>query len=169
MGHALMENRHGLIVGAVATLSSGHAGRLAALHLIEPHAGRAQRLTVGADKGFDAEDFVAELRESNVTAHVARNDNGRHSAINGRTTRHPGYAVSLSHPQAHRGGVRLGQNGGRAAQGAPSRTAQDRLAVHLRHGRLQLGPAAQAARSGGVTPGLRPEPQKWSRVLRPRA
>jgi transposase len=95
MGHALMENRHGLIVGAVATRASGHAERLAALHLIEPHAGRAQRVTVGADKGFDAQDFVDDLRESNVTPHVARNVSGRHSAIDGRTTRHPGYAVSL--------------------------------------------------------------------------
>jgi transposase len=95
MGHALMENRHGLIVGATATRASGHAERLAALHLIEPYAGRAQRVTVGADKGFDAQDFVAELREVNAIPHVARNDNGRRSAIDGRTTRHPGYAVSL--------------------------------------------------------------------------
>jgi transposase len=95
MGHALMENRHGLIVGAVATRASGRAQRLAALHLIEPHAGRAQRVTVGADKGFDAQDFVDDLRESNVTPHVARNDTSRRSAIDGRTTRHPGYAASL--------------------------------------------------------------------------
>jgi transposase len=95
MGHALMENRHGLIVGAVATRASGHAERLAALHLIEPHAGRAQRVTFGADKAFDTEDFVDDLRESNVTPHVARNDTSRRSAIDGRTTRHPGDAVSL--------------------------------------------------------------------------
>ena len=58
MGHALMENRHGLIVGAVATRASGHAERLAAQHLIEPHAERARRITVGADKGFDTQDFA---------------------------------------------------------------------------------------------------------------
>ncbi len=95
MGHALMENRHGLIVGAVATRASGHAERLAAQHLIEPHADHAQRITLGADKGFDTQDFVAEMREINVTPHVAQNDHGRRSAIDGRTTRHPGYAVSL--------------------------------------------------------------------------
>jgi transposase len=95
MGHALMENRNGLIVGAVATRASGHAERLAAQHLIEPHAADAQRVTLGGDKGFDTQDFVAEMREINVTPHVARNDNGRRSAIDGRTTRHPGYAVSL--------------------------------------------------------------------------
>jgi hypothetical protein len=95
MGHALMENRNGLIVGAVATRASGHAERLAAQHLIEPHADAAQRVTLGGDKGFDTQDFVAEMREINVTPHVAQNDNGRRSAIDGRTTRHPGYAVSL--------------------------------------------------------------------------
>lgn len=95
MGRALMENRHGLIVGATATHASGHAERRAAQHLIEPHADRTQRVTVGGDKGFDTQDFVAEMREINVTPHVAQNDNGRRSAIDGRTTRHPGYAVSL--------------------------------------------------------------------------
>jgi transposase len=95
MGHALMENRHGLIVGAAATRASGHAERLAAQHLIAPHADRARRVTVGGDKGFDTQDFVAEMREINVTPHVAQNNNGRRSAIDGRTTRHPGYAVSL--------------------------------------------------------------------------
>jgi IS5 family transposase len=95
MGHALMENRNGLIIGATATRASGHAERLAAQHLIQPQAERPQRITVGADKGFDTQDFVAEMREINVTPHVAQNDNGRRSAIDGRTTRHPGYAVSL--------------------------------------------------------------------------
>ena len=95
MGHALMENRNGLIIGATATRASGHAERLAAQHLIEPHAERAQRITVAAGKGYDTQDFVAEMREINVTPHVAQNDNGRRSAIDGRTTRHPGYVASL--------------------------------------------------------------------------
>ena len=95
MGHALMENRNGLIVGAVATRASGHAERLAAQHLIEAHAGDGRRVTLGGDRGFDTRDFVAEMRELNVTPHVAQNDRGRRSAIDGRTTHHPGYAVSL--------------------------------------------------------------------------
>jgi transposase len=95
MGHALMENRNGLIVGALATRASGHAERLAALHLMEPHADRPQKVTLAGGKGFDTQDFVAELREINVTPHVAQNTNGRRSAIDGRTTRHPGYAISL--------------------------------------------------------------------------
>jgi transposase len=95
MGHALMENRNGLIVGAIATRASGHAERLAALHLMEPRANRAEKVTLAGDKGFDTQDFVAELREINVTPHVAQNVSGRRSAIDGRTTRHPGYEVSL--------------------------------------------------------------------------
>ncbi len=95
MGHALMENRNGLFVGAVATHAPGHAERLAALHLIEPPVDRPQKVTMVGDKGFDAQDFVAKFREINVTAHVAQNTNGRRSAIDGRTTRHAGYAISL--------------------------------------------------------------------------
>lgn len=95
MRHALMENRNGLIVGATATRASGHAERLAALHLVGPHADRPQSITLGGDKGFDTQDFIAELREINVTPHVAQNTNGRRSTIDGRTTRHPGYDVSL--------------------------------------------------------------------------
>jgi transposase len=95
MGHALMENRNGLIVGAVATRASGHAERLAALALIEPHAECPQSITLGGDKNYDTKDFVMELRERAVTPHVAQNDTNRRSAIDGRTTRHPGYAVSM--------------------------------------------------------------------------
>src|SRR3984957_12510469 len=94
MGHALMENRNGLVVGAVATRASGHAERLAALHLMEPRANRAEKVTLAGDKGFDTQDFVAESREINVTPHVAQNVSGRRSALGGPTTRHHGYEVS---------------------------------------------------------------------------
>jgi transposase len=93
IGHALMENRHGLFVDARLTRVSGHAERLAALEMIEPRADRQKAITLGGDKGFDAADFVMELREINVTPHIARNTT-RRSAIDGRTTRHPGYAAS---------------------------------------------------------------------------
>jgi len=93
IGHALMENRHGLFVDTRLTRVSGHAERLAALDMIEPRADRPEAITLGGDKGFDAADFVMELREINVTPHIARNTT-RRSAIDGRTTRHPGYAVS---------------------------------------------------------------------------
>jgi Transposase DDE domain len=92
MGHALMENRNGLVVEACLTGANGHAGRIAALHRIEPRADRPRPLTLGADKACDAEDFVNALRSMNATPHVAQNVNGR-SSIDGRTTRHAGYAV----------------------------------------------------------------------------
>src|ERR1044072_2887221 len=93
MGHALMENRSGLLVGACLTRADGHAERVAALALIEPHADRPNTITRGADKAFDAQDFVNELRTMKVTPHVAQNTT-RRSAIDRRTTRHPGYAAS---------------------------------------------------------------------------
>ena len=92
MGHALMENHSGLIVDACLTRADGHGERLAALAMIEPRADRPGRITLGADKGYDAEDFVNELRSMNVVPHVAAKT--RNSAIDGRTTRHAGYRAS---------------------------------------------------------------------------
>jgi hypothetical protein len=94
MGHALMEKRDGLIVGACLTTADGHAERIAGLHMIEPRDDRPQAITLGADKAYDAEDFVNELRSMKVTPHVAQNLSGRSSAIDGSTTRHAGYSVS---------------------------------------------------------------------------
>jgi transposase len=93
IGHALMENRSGLLVDTCLTQAGGHAERVAALAMIEPRAERTQGVTLGADRGFDATDFVNELRTLNVRPHVAQNTT-RRSAIDGRTTRHPGYDVS---------------------------------------------------------------------------
>jgi transposase len=93
MGHTLMENRNGLIVQADLTRADGHAERRAALDMIHRHSpGSTRRLTLGADKGYDSADFVAGLRQARVTPHVARKL--RHSAIDARTTRHAGYALS---------------------------------------------------------------------------
>lgn len=77
MGHGLMENRHGLLVDACVTLAD-----------------RPRAITLGADKAYDAADFVNELRSMRVTPHAAQNTNGRRSAVDGRPTRHRGYAVS---------------------------------------------------------------------------
>lgn len=96
MGHALMENRSGLIVQGDLTQADGHAERRAALDMIHRHSpGSTRRLTLGADKGFDAAEFVADLRKACVTPHVAQKT--RHSAIDARTTRHEGYALSIKH------------------------------------------------------------------------
>jgi transposase len=93
-GHALMENRNGLVVEAELTPANGYAERESAEAMIVRHSPGARRLTLGADKGYDASAFVADLRALNVTPHIAQNLNGRRSAIDGRTTRHAGYAVS---------------------------------------------------------------------------
>jgi hypothetical protein len=95
MGHGLMENRHGLLVDAHLTEANGYAERVAALHMIGPFTEGTQAITLGADKAYDTKDFVKDLRSMKVTPHVAQNVNGRRSAIDGRTTRHPGYGVSL--------------------------------------------------------------------------
>jgi transposase len=93
MGHTLMENRNGLVVQAELTHADGHGERKAALEMINRHSpGSTRRLTLGADKGYDSADFVADLRRMVVTPHVAQK--ARHSAIDGRTTQHPGYALS---------------------------------------------------------------------------
>jgi transposase len=92
MGHLLMENRSGLIVDALMSEASGSAEREAALTMLGRLAGR-HRATLGADKGYDAAAFVAAVRGLNLTPHVAQNTT-RRSAIDGRTTHHPGYAVS---------------------------------------------------------------------------
>jgi transposase len=93
MGHALMENRNGFIVETELTHADGTAERSAAVTMIERHSpGSERRLTLGADKGYDASDFIANLRRMCVTPHVAGKAKG--SAIDGRTTRHAGYAVS---------------------------------------------------------------------------
>lgn len=94
-GHALMENRHGLLLDFQVSQASGTAERDAVPVLVDQARERGfQVRTLGADKGYDTQACVAELRERNVTPHVAQNRSGRRSAIDGRTTRHPGYAVS---------------------------------------------------------------------------
>jgi transposase len=92
-GHVLTENRNGLVVGAKLTSASGRAEREAALELVS-ELGGTHRVTLGADKGYDVGSFVEELRELGVTPHVAQNTTNRRSAIDQRTTRHPGYARS---------------------------------------------------------------------------
>ena len=93
MGHALMENRNGLVADARLTLATGTAERDAAVDMVEAIAGN-QRITLGADKGYDAREFIDRLRERNVTPHVAMNETNRRSAIDQRTARHDGYAIS---------------------------------------------------------------------------
>jgi len=97
LGHLLMENRHGLIVDAQATIADGFAERSAAIDMLSSHWRHApnRRRTVGADKGYDAADFVDQVRQLGMTPHVAQHDTRRGgSALDARTARHVGYAKS---------------------------------------------------------------------------
>lgn len=89
-GHVLMENRAGLVVDVIVSKATGTAEREAALEMLDRLPG-TRRITVGADKGYDTQDFVGTCRSMNVTAHVARR---QWSAVDRRTTRHAGYQTS---------------------------------------------------------------------------
>lgn len=99
MGHALMENRNGLVVDASLTHATGTAERAASLTMLDRRTG-ARRITLGADKAYDVKDFVGDLRARKVTPHIAINGavsktgKTRATAIDRRTTRHAGYAIS---------------------------------------------------------------------------
>lgn len=97
LGHLLIENRHGLIADAMATIADGFAEREAATVMMGAQWAQApgRRRTLGADKGYDVADFVGLMRELRTTPHVTQNHTRRGgSAIDGRTTRHVGYAMS---------------------------------------------------------------------------
>lgn len=103
MGHATMENRHGLAVAGMVTLATGTAERRASETMLRAKARETgRRITAGEDKAYDTADHVAKLRAINVTPHVAQNEaitstgKRRRSAIDGRTTRHQGYGMSQS-------------------------------------------------------------------------
>jgi len=95
MGHVLMENRNGLVVKPTVTQANGKAERAAALDMLQAIPGN-RRVTLGGDKNYDVHNFVDTLRNLNVTPHVAQNETNRRSAIDRRTTRHLGYAVSMT-------------------------------------------------------------------------
>ena len=99
LGHALMENRHGLAVDGLVTQATGMAEREATLAMLDRRPGR-RRITLGADKAYDVRQFIGDLRARRVTPHVAidghlsKTGKSRSSAVDARTTHHPGYAVS---------------------------------------------------------------------------
>ncbi|WP_175815946.1 IS5 family transposase [Burkholderia diffusa] len=95
LGHVLTDNRHGLVVNVQASEANGRAERKVATDMLRDVSGSDVRITVGADKAYDTRGFVKACREYNVTPHVARNTKRTGgSAIDGRTTRHLGYALS---------------------------------------------------------------------------
>lgn len=95
-GHALMENRNGLLADVRVMEANGFAEREAAIAMLDDRSTGNSPTTLGADKGYDTKDFVAACRDRGVTPHVAKNEHARRrSSIDGRTTRHPGHGVSL--------------------------------------------------------------------------
>ena len=144
IGHGLMENRHGLLVDACLTLADGHAERVAALHMIEPRADRPTAITLGADKAYDAEDFVNELRSMNVTPHVAQNTSGRSSAYGERpgTAAMPSASASASASRRHSAGSRRSRS--KRSPGSVAVIASDpgdRSAGEIRIARNRVYPA----------------------------
>ena len=93
-GHALMENRNALLVDMMVTEANGYAEREAAVSMLDRSLPRQRRITLGADRGYDARSFVGQLRSRGVTPHVAQ-VTARRPALDARTTRHSGYAVSI--------------------------------------------------------------------------
>jgi transposase len=97
LGHTMVENRNGLIAAAMATQATGTAERDAAILLVTGlRENQKRRITVGADKAYDTQAYVAKMRELKATPHVIPNNTNRRSAIDQRTTRHAGYAISVS-------------------------------------------------------------------------
>jgi IS5 family transposase len=94
LAHLLTENRHGFIVDTAVTDAMGTAERDAALHMLGELPLTTRRVTVGGDKNFDVPAWVEAVRLMGITPHVAQNTSKQRSAIDGRTTLHPGYAVS---------------------------------------------------------------------------
>jgi hypothetical protein len=161
MGHALMENRHGLVVDAAH--ATGTAEREAALLMLDRRK-RRHRITLGADKAYDVEAFVPALRARRVSPHVAINGavsktgKIRKTALDGRTTHHAGYAISL------RCRKRIEEAFGWIKAQAGLRkvklrgASQGRSALHLRDRRRQLRAVAQTDGPDGHLTGTNPPP-----------
>jgi hypothetical protein len=160
-GNVLIENRNGLVVDTELVLCSGTAERDAALEMAGRIAGD-QRVTVGADKGYDTRGFVQEMRDRNVTPHVSQNIN-RSRRQRDRWAHDTACRISGEPAQTEtdRGSIWVVKDGGNAAQDAASRSLQSGLGVHLRGRRLQSGADAEPCggslriSSGRSVPGRR--------------
>jgi hypothetical protein len=144
LGHVLTENCNGLVVDVRLTQASGTAEREAAEAMIGGKA-RWRRVILGADRGYDTRGFITSMRELNVTPRVAQNDKNRRSAIDQRTTRHDGYAVSQRKRKRVGRSLRLDQNTRATAEDTLPRTGASRLDVHPRSIRIQPGTDAQSS------------------------
>jgi hypothetical protein len=154
MGHALMENRNGLVVNACVTHAPGHAEREAALGMIEEIAG-SHRVTIGADKGYDTRDFVDRTRAQDVTS--SRRSEHPQPTERCRSENHAAQRVCRqpASPQARRGGPRLDQDRRGDAQDAAQGGRPCRVDVYPGRRGVQPGPNAQPL-GGNVTSVHRP-------------
>ncbi len=146
-----MENRHGLLVDFQVSQASGTAERDAVPDLVDQARERGFKpRTLGADKGYDTKDSVAHLRERKVTPHVAQNTSGRHSAIDGRTTRRVGFGISQRKRKLVEGDLRLDEDDRRVPTDALHRAGADTTRRLFRGCRLQPGPHREigACRTG---------------------
>ena len=144
--HGLMENRQALLVDACLTQADGHAERVAALHMIEPRADRPTAITLGADKAYDAEDFVNELRSMNVTP-----SRRTPAAVALRSTGERPDTAAIASASGSASGSRRHSAGSRRSPGKRRPASVDVIAsdgLYLRCRRLQSGAAAQADRGG---------------------
>jgi hypothetical protein len=148
LGHALVENRNGLIAAAMVTQADGFAEREAALLMLADKQKAARGASPWArTRPTTRRTSSTAARALNVTPHITKNDKGRRSNMDGRTTRHPGYAISLSCRWLVEKTLRLAEADRPAAPGEAARTAQGRLALRLQLRRAQPAAAAQADRA----------------------
>jgi len=150
MGHTLMENRSGLIVAATLTQATGTAERKAAEEMIVRHSPGARRITLGADKGYDAAAFVRHARTQRDATY--RTEHQR-TTFRGRCPYHTACRLcgEPAEEKAHRGAVRLGQDDRRACAAHASGRQEARLQVHPDDGRLQSDPPAKTHRSPSMS------------------
>ncbi len=163
MGHVLMENRNGLVVGARLTHATGTAEREAAISMVEDVRGR-HRITVGADKAYDTKDFVAEIERP--WRRPACGSEHHQPPFRDRWADYPAYWISgePAHPQTDRGSLRLDQRRRRLPQDRSSRFGAGRLVVHPERRGLQLGAVAETVEHGLNRAGVRLEaavPPRW--------
>ena len=154
MGHSLTDNRHGLVVNAMVTQADGHAEREAAKAMIndvrQAHDDETT-LTLGADKGYDAQEFIEALQEMNVLPHVAQNTSGRKSAVPDAVAASEGCAISQQKRKRIEQYFWLGQDGGCDSPGAGAGTGESRPDVCADHDGLQ--PHAHAHAGTGAPTG----------------
>ena len=143
-GHVMMENRNGFVADVEVLQANGTAERDAALVMIGSMAGQVSQSRSEPTRAMTPKTSWPVAGNMNATPHVAQNNKGRKSAIDGRTTRHPGYAISQTEAQAGGRDLRLDEDSRRDEETAASRAGISGLDVYLCRCRLQPGAHPQS-------------------------